>query len=91
MSFEIELSPGASRDLGRLRRGISPNDRKAIDDAVQDLGRDPRPPQSTQLVDSVLRRVRVRGYRIIYQIDEVASVVYVVAVVRRNDATYRDV
>ncbi len=91
MTFEIDLSPRASRDLGRMRRGISPGDRKAIDDAVQGLGLDPRPVQATQLVDSLLWRMRVRGYRIIFQIDDVASVVYIVAVVRRTDATYSDV
>lgn len=91
MTYELDLSRAAVRDLGRLRRGVSSADRTAIDTAVRDLAVDPRPPQAKQLVNSTLWRHRVRDYRIIYEIDDVASVVYVVAVVRRNDATYRDV
>lgn len=89
--YQLVLGRRATRDLGRLRHGTSPEDRAAIDAAIRGLTLEPRPIQARPLVNSDQWRLRVRDFRIIYEIDDTDREVVVLAVVRRGEGTYKDV
>ena len=74
-----------------MRHGTSSGDRAAIDAAIGGLAQEPRPTQARRLVNSCEWRLRVRDFRVIYEINDDDREVYVLAVLRRGEGTYRDV
>ncbi len=88
--YDVILSRGAKRDLGELRRGTPPADREAIVRAIQALADDPRPLHALRLVNSGYWRLRVRNFRVIFEIDDDANAVIVQTIARRSQGTYRD-
>ena len=77
-----------NRRVDRELDSLSPQTYDRIAEAISALANDPRPRGTIKLGDNIYR-VRVGNYRIIYLIDDVAQLVSIGAVRRRNEATYR--
>lgn len=82
--YEVELTRGAARDLGKIQRG-NPKLFRQIMDTIQALGQDPYPAGCVDLGGREGFRVRVRDYRILYSVLESHLVVEVVRVGPRGD------
>jgi len=83
--YEIVLSNTADKFLDKLSRS-QPGEAEAIEDRLDELAKDPRPPGHLQLTGypGVLR-VRVGNYRICYQIENNKLIVFVVVISTRAD------
>ena len=77
----IEWDPRALKDLRKLERDIQ----RAVVEAVERLAMNPRPPGCKKLVGRDGWRLRVRDYRVLYDIYDDRLVVYVVNVGHRRD------
>ncbi len=65
MRYTIEWKPSARKEI----RKLDPTVRRRIIEAVTALGAEPRPPGSVTLTGSPgWRRIRIGGYRVIYDI-----------------------
>lgn len=89
MSLRVELTPAAARQLRRLRAG----EMLALRGVILGLGEDPHPAGSGKLAGSDLWRARVRidgvPWRVVYQVREAEGLIVVARIVRRDEATYR--
>ena len=82
MSFRIELTPAAKRDLLKIDRTTL----RRIGDAIDGLAEQPRPAGCVKLSgEDNLWRVRVGNYRIVYAIEDRKLLVLVVRVADRKD------
>jgi len=81
-AYRVVLTPAAERQLGRL----SPQAREMIAAALVALGGNSRPPGCSMLsgVDD-LWRIRVRQYRVIYQILDDQLMIVIVKIGDRKD------
>lgn len=85
MSYAIEWRPSARKEVRRL----DPPVRRRVITAIEALAYDPRPPGSVTLTGSPgWRRIRIGGYRVIYDINDRALVVLVLRVGSRG-SVYR--
>ncbi len=81
-AYRVALTPAAERQLGKL----PPQAREMIAAALAALGGHPRPPGCVKLVGAEdLWRIRVRQYRVIYQILDDQLIVTVVKIGDRKD------
>ena len=81
--YTVVITRGAQRDLDRLDRPVLARVAPAIDE----LSSDPRPPGCRKLVNqSNLWRVRVRDWRVLYEVDDALRTVRVIAVRHRSKA-----
>ncbi len=82
--YQIEYSKTASKDLKHLPRDIQTR----IKDEIIKLSKDPYIKSSVKKLKNAgnLLRLRVGEYRIIYQISEFSSVIYISQVTHRKDA-----
>ena len=83
----VELAPAAQRQLRRL----PPGDAARLRGPILALALDPRPPGAVRLAGTDFWRLRVGDLRIIYLVDEAASLVAILKVARRSESTYRRV
>ncbi len=83
----VELAPAAQRQLRRL----PPGDAARLRGPILALAIEPRPSGAAKLADSDFWRLRVGDLRVIYTIDDAASLVVVLKVARRSESTYRRV
>ena len=83
----VELAPAAQRQLRRL----PPGDAARLRGPILALASEPRPPGAAKLVGTSFWRLRVGDLRLIYLIDEGASLIVVLRVARRSESTYRRV
>ena len=83
----VEVAPAAQRQLRRL----PPGDAARLRGPILALAVEPHPPGAAKLVGTDLWRLRVGDLRLIYLIDEGASLVVVLKVARRSESTYRRV
>ncbi len=82
MSFRIDLTPSAARQL----RKLDPQGRRRIQAAIELLAEDPRPPAAKMLVNSDgAWRVRVGDYRVVYEIEDGRLLVLVLALGHRRE------
>lgn len=82
MAYRIEFAPAAVRQL----RKLDPQARRRIQAAVELLATDPRPSGAKKLVGGEGEwRVRTGDYRVVYEIQDDAHVVLVLAVAHRRD------
>ena len=82
MIYTIEISPAGLRSLSRLPRGI----RRRMDEKIQDLAAQPRPPGVKKLRgQDELYRIRVGDYRILYVIEDRVHRVVIRKVGNRSD------
>ena len=77
----IEWDPRALKDLRKLERDIQ----RAVVEAVERLAMNPRPPGCKKLVGRDGWRLRVRDYRVLYDVYDDRLVVYIVNVGHRRD------
>jgi mRNA interferase RelE/StbE len=82
-AYRVVLTPAAERQLCKLPHQA----REMIAAALVALGRNPHPPRCVKLAGAEdLWRLRVRQYRVIYQIRDDQLIVTVVKVGDRKDA-----
>ena len=81
MSYRIELESRARREYLGLEGEI----RRRIEDSIDDLSRDPRPPGAKKLVGKGGYRIRKGDYRILYLVDDSAMLVRVYRVGHRRE------
>jgi mRNA interferase RelE/StbE len=85
-AYRVVLTPAAERQLGKL----SPRAREMIAAALVALGRNPRPPGCSKLSGADdLWRIRVRQFRVIYQILDDQLTIVVVKIGDRKDVYIR--
>ena len=86
MTFAIELSPAAAREL----RKFDPTVRRRIQAVLELLAQDPRPPAAKRLEGGAGEwRVRTGDYRVIYEIHDGRLLVLVLRMAHRRDACER--
>lgn len=85
MTYSIEVLRSADKFLAKLSRQ-QPADAAALEDAIEGLGEQPRPPGSTALRGyPQVWRIRVGNYRICYQVLDRALMVLVITVGTRDN------
>ena len=83
MSYAVQLEKSVARFLLRLRDAKL---KARLDEAIEFLGDDPRPPGCRKLAGTTDRyRVRVGDYRIIYRIDDGKVTVLVLVIGHRRE------
>lgn len=83
MKYAVLLEKSAARFLLRLRDAKL---KSRLDEAIESLADDPRPPGCRKLAGTSDRyRVRVGDYRIVYRIDDGKVVVLVLLIGHRRD------
>ena len=89
-TWRVKLTPAATRQLKRAR----PDQLMALRGVILALTDDQRPPGARRLSGTDLWRIRVRidgiPWRVVYQVRKRARLVVVTRVVRRDEATYRE-
>ena len=83
--YRVEIAPAAVRELRRL----PPGDAARLRAPILDLATEPRPFGAAKLTGTDFWRVRVGELRVVYLIDDDASLVVVLRVARRSESTYR--
>jgi mRNA interferase RelE/StbE len=82
VSYAIEWRPSARKEVRRL----DPPVRRRVIEAIEALAGDPRPAGSVTLTGSPgWRRIRIGGYRVVYDVDDRARVVLVLRVGSRGE------
>lgn len=82
MTYAIEISPSAMRQLRKLHRPAQ----QRVQAAIELLAEQPRPSGATKLVGGAGEwRVRTGDYRIVYEIRDNVLLVLVVAVGHRRE------
>ncbi len=85
MTYAIEILRSADKFLEKLSRQ-QPHDAAAIEDAIEDLGDEPRPHGSTTLKGySGIWRVRVGNYRVCYRIEDRQLLILVITISTRDN------
>lgn len=85
MPYTVELAKSADRFLNQLARS-QPRHAETIEDAIENLADEPRPPACKPLKGyQDVWRVRVGDYRICYTIDDGHLLVLVVTISTRDD------
>ena len=83
MRYAVSLEKSAARFLLRLRDAKL---KARLDEAVESLGDEPRPPGCRKLAGTSDRyRVRVGDYRIIYRVDDGKVTVLVLVIGHRRE------
>lgn len=94
--YEVRYgSPAVQRETEKLLKRLARDMQQRIYDAMKGLGADPHPQQSKHLSAAVAvygyaarYRLRVGDYRVLYDVDDTARRVVVLAVRRRSEKTY---
>lgn len=86
-SRRVELAPAAQRQLRRL----PPGDAARLRGPILALAIQPHPPGAAKLAGTDLWRVRVGDLRVVYIVEDDASLVVILRVARRSESTYRRV
>lgn len=81
-SYELRIKKSAAKELGATGQK---RDRERIVERIRLLADDPRPRGCEKLSGSDRYRVRQGDYRVLYSIDDEASVVTVVKIGHRRD------
>ncbi|HEY5229597.1 MAG TPA: type II toxin-antitoxin system RelE/ParE family toxin [Galbitalea sp.] len=86
MTYVVQLSPVAARELGKF----DPPVRRRLQAAIELLADNPRPPAATQLVGgSGEWRVRTGDYRVLYEIHDDVLLILVLRVGHRGEVYRR--
>jgi len=84
MAYQIQIEKSALKQLGKLEKGI----RSKIRAKIRALADNPRPFGYKKLVDEGTYRIKVSGYRILYDVFDKVLVVNVISIIKRNERTY---
>jgi len=80
--YRIEVLPKAKRQLKAIPREMQ----TLLKDKIRNLSENPRPPRVKKLSgEENLYRIRIRNYRVIYQIQDDVLLILVVAIGHRRD------
>jgi mRNA interferase RelE/StbE len=83
MSYRIFLRPAAVRDLDHL----SPKIKSRVEEAIDTLRGNPRPPATKKLVGFEDEwRLRIGSYRVLYSIDDHDRTLTIARVAHRREA-----
>ena len=87
--YRVRLHPNAAKALDVLDEKVF----KQIDGRILELEANPRPTNCRKLSGPPhnLYRIRSGRYRIIYSVNDTESTILVVAIRKRDEATYRDI
>ena len=80
-SYRLIIELSAERELGKLRYDTA----KRVDDRIQKLPNNPRPPGCLKLAGSEIWRIRVGKIRVLYVIDDGLRMVYITKIDERSD------
>ncbi len=82
MTYEVQLSPAAARQLGKLE----PAAIRRMQAVIELLANQPRPNGATKLVGGKgAWRVRSGDYRVVYDIDDGILLILVIAIGHRRE------
>lgn len=82
MTYEVEITPAAKRQIKKLTKSIQ----QLIVERLEELVDNPRPPGIVKMEgEENLYRVRVGDYRIIYQVQDRMLLIVVVKVGHRGN------
>lgn len=82
MSYRVELTTAAARQVRKLPRPI----RDRVLEGIEELGEDPRPNESKKLAgEQTAWRIRIGDYRVIYDVFDDELVVIVVRAAHRRE------
>ncbi len=82
MTYEVEITPAAKRQIKKLTKSIQ----QLIVERLEELVENPRPPGVFKMEgEENLYRVRVGDYRIIYQVQDRMLLIVVVKVGHRGN------
>lgn len=85
MAYKIRLEKAAAKQLSKLERRVQVK----IAEKINALAFDPRPYGYKKLVDEGgTCRVKVGGYRILYDIFDKILIISVISIAKRNERTY---
>ena len=80
--YRVEITPSAQRELSKLPKNVQ----KRVDERIQALAENPRPPGSKKLEgEDGFHRIRVGDYRIVYQIKDKLLLVLVIRIGHRRE------
>ena len=85
MTYRVEFTTAAAREIHKLPRRV----RDRLLDAIEDLVDDPRPHTAKELVGQTAWRIRVGDYRVIYDVFDDALTVTIVRAAHRREAYAR--
>jgi mRNA interferase RelE/StbE len=84
--FAVKISSAAHRDLRKLVKKISPEQRKRIGKKIKNLAKNPRPVGSEKISNNDNEyRLRDGNYRILYEINDSDRIVRVGCIRDRSD------
>jgi mRNA interferase RelE/StbE len=88
--YSIEVTPGADRELDRLKERIQRHDFERLRLAIRGLASEPRPVGVRKLRgEQRTWRIRVGPFRVVYDIHDDRALVVILRVARRSETTYR--
>lgn len=85
MSYAIRVEPSARKELARIPKP----DRRRVVEAIDRLGENPHAGRALKGNHQGLRRIRVGAWRVLYKVDDKASVVSILRAAHRRDAYRR--
>lgn len=83
--YRVALRKVAQKQLDKIPSRY----REAISRTLHSLEKEPRQPSVGKLTASILWKIRVGDYRIIFAIDDNTKTVVVVKICKRDEKTYR--
>lgn len=89
MSYRIEFTSSSNKELSKLRKSIQPKRFKRIQETIEALSADPRPPGSESVETTDYLRVRTGNYRIIYLVEEEVLTVLIIRIGHRREVYRR--
>jgi mRNA interferase RelE/StbE len=89
LSYQIDFTSSASKELAKLRKSIQPKHFKRIKDTIETLAGDPHPPGVESVETTDYLRVRTGDYRIVYQVEEEALTVLIIRIGHRKEVYRR--
>jgi mRNA interferase RelE/StbE len=88
--FKLEVSPAADRDIERLKERIRRQDFERLRVAIRSLATEPWPHGVRKIKGAEKAyRIRVGGYRVVYEVYDNEQLVLLLQVARRTETTYR--
>ena len=89
-AYRIEVSPAAARDLQKLKDRIRRHDFERLSSSIRALGFEPRPHGVRKIKGAeAAYRIRVGGYRVVYEVYDAQDLVLILQIARRTETTYR--
>lgn len=85
MSYVVRIKRSAEKELARIPKP----DRQRVVEAIDRLGENPHAGSVLKGEHQGLRRIRVGAWRVLYEVDDEASVVSILRAARRRDAYRR--